>query len=377
MSPETVGPAAVADPKIFISYRRGDTSAHAGRLYDSMAAEFGDGNVFMDVDLEPGIDFVERITDAVAACHVLIVVMGPKWSTVEDEDGQVRIADPEDFVRLEIQTALRRDDVTLIPVLVSGALMPDREDLPTDIQPITRRNAIELSDGRWRYDVGRLLTRLKELLVGTTTLDEPVITEPVTPEPVTPVPPPAPVRPTPVRIVIEGILVAGLIGVISGGLANALPSGLSDTDQVLKRIAIWGPVAIGIAIWLTYRLGHRAVVRNIALAVVVGVLAAALSGVISFFPEQKSTDLALTVPAYAVLGVGLGGLMGALWIPRRVGVGVAAATAAGLLIGLVVPSGQGLPVLWVTVRSVVFVGVTLIALLIATAQDSKSPVAPG
>ena len=76
--PRRRAPASVAEPKIFISYRREDTSAHAGRLYDSMAAEFGDGNVFMDVDLAPGIDFVERITDVVAACHVLIVVMGPK-----------------------------------------------------------------------------------------------------------------------------------------------------------------------------------------------------------------------------------------------------------------------------------------------------------
>ena len=82
MNPADGGAASVAEPKIFISYRREETSAHAGRLYDTMAAEFGDGNVFMDVDLAPGIDFVERITDVVAACHVLIVVMGPRWSTV-------------------------------------------------------------------------------------------------------------------------------------------------------------------------------------------------------------------------------------------------------------------------------------------------------
>ena len=93
---------------------------------------------------------------------------------------------------------------------------------------------------------------------------------------------------------------------------------------MLKRVAIWTPVAVGIAIWLTYRLGHRAVVRNIVLAVVVGVLAAALSGVISFFPRAEVHRSGVTVPAYAVLGVGLGGLMGALWVPRRVGVGVAA-----------------------------------------------------
>ena len=89
--------------------------------------------------------------------------MGPRWATIEDEDG-VRIAEPGDFVRLEVGTALRRSDVTVIPVLVSGARMPDPDDLPPDIAPITRRNALELSDTRWRYDVGRLTRTLDERL---------------------------------------------------------------------------------------------------------------------------------------------------------------------------------------------------------------------
>src|SRR5213596_2944793 len=106
-----------------------------------MAPQFGDSNVFMDVDLEPGIDFVKRITAAVGSCHVLIVVMGPRWATVEDEDG-VRIAKPGDFVRLEVATALQRSDVTVIPVLLGGAQMPAPDELPEDIAPITRRNAL-------------------------------------------------------------------------------------------------------------------------------------------------------------------------------------------------------------------------------------------
>jgi TIR domain-containing protein len=162
----SAGPSESADvpaPKVFISYRREETAAYAGRLYDAMVPQFGERNVFMDVDLEPGIDFVQRITAAVGACHVLIVVMGPRWATIEDEDG-VRIAEPGDFVRLEVATALRRSDVTVIPVLVSGARMPDPDDLPPDIAPITRRNALEVSDTRWRYDVGRLTRTLDERL---------------------------------------------------------------------------------------------------------------------------------------------------------------------------------------------------------------------
>lgn len=151
-------------PKVFITYRREETAAHAGRLYDAMVSRFGESNVFMDVDMAPGVDFVERITEAVAACRVLIVVMGPGWATVEDERGRPRLADPEDFVRLEVETALRRPEVTPIPVLVSGARMPKREDLPPEVRAITRRNALELDSRRWRYDVGRLISTLDELL---------------------------------------------------------------------------------------------------------------------------------------------------------------------------------------------------------------------
>jgi hypothetical protein len=157
-------PGSAAEPRVFITYRREDTAAHAGRLYDAMVARFGEDNVFMDVDMAPGVDFVERIKKAVGACHVLIVVMGPRWATVKDQNGRARIADPEDFVRLEVETALRRPDVTPIPVLVSGALMPNREDLPEEVRAITRRNALELSDLRWRQDVGRLMSTLDELL---------------------------------------------------------------------------------------------------------------------------------------------------------------------------------------------------------------------
>lgn len=123
-----------------------------------MVSRFGESNVFMDVDMAPGVHFVERITEAVAACQVLIVVMGPRWATAEDDQGRARLADPEDFVRLEVETALRRSEVTPIPVLVAGARMPNREDLPLELQAITRRNALELDDHRWRYDVGRLIS---------------------------------------------------------------------------------------------------------------------------------------------------------------------------------------------------------------------------
>lgn len=157
-------PTNPSTPKVFISYRRSETAGHAGRLYDAMASRFGDDNVFMDVDLQPGVDFVERISTVLAACHVLLVVMGPDWARPAAGETHARIADPDDFVGLEVGTALRRSDVTVIPLLVAGGSMPDPDELPERLRALTRRNALELSDVRWRYDVGRLLDLLEQLL---------------------------------------------------------------------------------------------------------------------------------------------------------------------------------------------------------------------
>ena len=153
-----------AAPRVFISYRREDTSGHAGRLYDVVAGRLGDANVFMDVEMEPGIDFVERITQVVGACRVLLVVIGPEWASPGSGETEPRIADPNDFVRLEVRAGLRRSDVSVIPLLVAGARMPDPDGLPEDLRALARVNALELSDLRWRYDVGRLMSHLDELL---------------------------------------------------------------------------------------------------------------------------------------------------------------------------------------------------------------------
>lgn len=162
----------VATPKVFISYRREETAGHAGRLYDAIGARFGERNVFMDVDLAPGIDFVEQITEAVGACDALLVVMGPTWATTLDDRGHARLADPNDFVRLELETALRRPDVRVIPLLVAGARMPDPDDLPESVRTLARRNALALSDLRWRDDVRRLVSTLDALREGPRDLAE-------------------------------------------------------------------------------------------------------------------------------------------------------------------------------------------------------------
>ena len=159
-----MAPTLPTTPTVFISYRRGETAGHAGRLYDAMVARFGESHVFMDVDMQPGVDFVERIRSVVAACHVLLVVIGPEWARALPGETQPRLADPEDFVRLEVATALSRDDVTVIPLLVERAEMPDPDDLPENLRALTRRNALELNDLRWHDDTGRLMEIIEQLL---------------------------------------------------------------------------------------------------------------------------------------------------------------------------------------------------------------------
>lgn len=110
----------------------------------------------MDVDtLEPGVDFVERIRSAVGSADALLVVIGRGWLNAESQNGERRLDDPGDFVRLEIGIALRGDPV-VVPVLVGGATMPAEDELPPDLALLARRNAVTLADADWRSGLARL-----------------------------------------------------------------------------------------------------------------------------------------------------------------------------------------------------------------------------
>ena len=150
--------------RIFISYRRDDTAPYASHLYENLAARFGDDNLFMDIDtLEPGVDFVEAIENAVGMCDIVLVLIGRQWLSIKDAEGQRRLDNPEDFVRLEVATALERN-IRVIPLLVEGAAMPRSTELPELLQKLTRRNAAPLRSADWRSDVGRLITALEKVL---------------------------------------------------------------------------------------------------------------------------------------------------------------------------------------------------------------------
>jgi len=149
---------------IFLSYRRDDSSGYAGRLFDNLAERFGRERVFMDIEtLEPGMDFVAGIDRAIESCGAVIAMIGPSWIKAQDGEGRRRLDDPNDFIRLEITTALTRG-VRVIPVLVHNAGMPLEQELPEPLRPLCRLQACEISDNRWEFDVRRLADVLEPLI---------------------------------------------------------------------------------------------------------------------------------------------------------------------------------------------------------------------
>jgi hypothetical protein len=146
---------------IFISYRRDDAEGEAGRLFDDLVRAFGDDAVFMDVaGIKPGVDFRKAIEDSVTSCGVFLAVVGPTWATIAGPDGKRRLEDPNDFVALEISSALKRE-VPVIPVLVHDARMPPADLLPEALKSFSYRNSVELSHTRWNSDVALLIEALK------------------------------------------------------------------------------------------------------------------------------------------------------------------------------------------------------------------------
>ena len=147
--------------KIFLSYRRDDTAGRAGRLYDVLVNRFDARNVFQDVaTIEPGTDFMQRVSEALAASDVALVVIGTDWVTATQRDGRRRLDDPDDFVRREVSAALAAE-LPVVPVLVAGAELPAADELPEDLRALVNRQAARLRDDSWHLDVDALVRRLE------------------------------------------------------------------------------------------------------------------------------------------------------------------------------------------------------------------------
>lgn len=141
---------------IFVSYRRRDAAGYVHALHDRLAERFGTSNVFIDLDsIKPGRDFLEEIAKALSSCSVVLALIGQRWAPE-------RLRDAGDFVRLELSLALDRG-LPVIPVLLEGASMPKPEELPEPLGPFARKNALEVSDLRFRSDVARLFEEIESI----------------------------------------------------------------------------------------------------------------------------------------------------------------------------------------------------------------------
>jgi len=151
--------------QIFISYRRDDAAYVTGHINDLLRKEFGNESVFTDVDnIALGVDFRAVLDESVSQCQVLLAVIGDNWLTVRSRDGKPRLNDPADFVRIEIESALKRN-IPVIPLLVSGAKMPLEEDLPSSLKDLAFRNGTQIRPAPdFNLDMDRLIRNLKGYL---------------------------------------------------------------------------------------------------------------------------------------------------------------------------------------------------------------------
>jgi outer membrane protein assembly factor BamD (BamD/ComL family) len=150
--------------KIFINYRRGDDPGTTGRLFDRLQDVFDPQQLFLDVDnIAPGLDFVRELNDRVAECDIVLSVIGRSWLDSRNAEGKRRLDDPDDFVRIEIESALKQSK-RVIPVLVGEGQLPRPEDLPETLRPLTRRNAVRLTHERFRADTQSLIKALQQAL---------------------------------------------------------------------------------------------------------------------------------------------------------------------------------------------------------------------
>ena len=149
--------------QVFISYRRADSALAAQFLYRELAGRIDEERIFFDKGIEPGADYVETLRAAVGSCDLLVVVIGPDWLHISDESGERRLEKEDDWVRIEIATALQRG-VRVIPVTLRGAAPPSRTELPSDIAKLADMQALPLRDDDLEVGLSRLIAFIQKQL---------------------------------------------------------------------------------------------------------------------------------------------------------------------------------------------------------------------
>jgi hypothetical protein len=151
-------------PKISISYRRADSEAMTGRIFDRLTAHYGKDAIFRDIDdIPPGIDFRVHINETLLRTHILLAIVGPEWLGAA-QGGVERIQEESDPVRVEVETALRRR-VPIIPILIGNTRMPSSDHLPPSLKDFAFRNAVKVDTGQdFDYHMDRLIRSMDAIL---------------------------------------------------------------------------------------------------------------------------------------------------------------------------------------------------------------------
>ncbi|MBD2109602.1 SUMF1/EgtB/PvdO family nonheme iron enzyme [Nodosilinea sp. FACHB-13] len=165
---------------IFISYRRLTSIDITGRIYDRLVAHFGENSIFKDIDSIPfGVNFRHYLEQEVSHCPVLLAIIDPQWLRIADAHGKPKLANPSDWVRVEIEAALRRDRL-VIPVLVNGATLPEDAALPEGLRGLVhRQSAVVRCDPDFHRDLDRLIHRIEGVFNSLAVVSSPPPSPPV------------------------------------------------------------------------------------------------------------------------------------------------------------------------------------------------------
>jgi hypothetical protein len=134
-------------------------------LHGHLVNVFSEQRIFVDVEdgIRPGQDFVTVLEQRVAECQVMPAVIGKGWLHAKDSQGRQRLKNSEDFVRIEIESAMRLGKL-VIPVLVNNIEMPRAAELPDSMKPCARRQAVCITNTRLRADAESLAAKINREL---------------------------------------------------------------------------------------------------------------------------------------------------------------------------------------------------------------------
>jgi hypothetical protein len=315
---------------VFIGYRRADTGYAAGRLRDALEAH--GHQVWFDLDrIRIGVPYRAKIAEALRECEVALILIGPQWATVTGRDGGRRIDDPDDDVRMEVQLALARPDLTLVPVLVDQAPMPRRAEMPEDVRELCELNGAALTQDTFSHCV----KDLHELIQGSARRGWRAWGEALV-------------------VAAAAAVPAALLAATGGLRTNPEMEAWPNTLRLLvQRGALWALIMGPVIAWVALRRpGHRwwpALRAGLFWGAVFGLLGALLHSVATYYVNKEMwEDLGVTgedldhvrsvtyALSIAVTGAGIGALVGAAWNPQGVKRGLLAGLLAGGALGWLV-----------------------------------------